>query len=236
MPFAFLGLAIELVSVAYFSPRFQIRRVQIEGNRVARAEDLLDRIDVKKGTALAKISPKALAMQLDAEPAIESVSVERRLPDTVAIHVTERKPAWNVKTPRGWRRADESGVVFHRVAQPLEGLPNIAIEGSDLEPGQSVPPAILRAAQQCVRWTCRQRSLAVRCLQIDGHGKFTIEMNSGVSVQLGSPFDLGAKLDTLTRLAEEIPELTRGENIEYVNLVASDAPAIRYREFVRLSG
>ena len=104
VPLAVLALGAELVAVVLCSPRLQVHRIQVDGNYVARAEDLLDRIDVPCGSPLVRVSATDLEKELEAEPSVARAEVERRWPDEVAIHITERTAAWNVRTAAGWSR------------------------------------------------------------------------------------------------------------------------------------
>ena len=235
VPLVLLGLSLEIVAVGFFSPRFQVHRVQVEGNRVARAEDLLDRIDVPCGTALLRISPDELAAKLESEPAVARAEVSLRPPDAIAIHITERVPAWNVQTATGWFQADAGGAVFRRLASPAPTLPRLVFN-APLRVGSALPPEKIASARACLRWADKQPGFRLATIQIDRAGKYVLTSREGMEVRLGSPVELEKKLSTMTRLAQEIPELAGGSNVEYVNLFMWDAPAIRYRDPEPLSG
>ena len=236
LPLAMIGLAVELGVVLLWSPRLQIQRVSLDGNHVARAEDLMDRINVPCGTPIVKLSARDLAAKLRAEPSVASAVVETRWPDALAIHVTEREAAWNVKTDSGWMQADATGVVFKTVAEPSAHLPLLSFPGSGLSSGSIVPAATLASVRECLKWGKDQKNFRISQIEIDRDGKFSLQSPEGTEIRLGSPFKLGEKLWIMTRLAQEIQELPGGKSIEYVNLYNWKAPAVRFRDLADLSG
>lgn len=236
VPLAVLALGAELSVVAFCSPRLQVHRVQVDGNHVARAEDLLDRIDVPCGTPLIRVSASVLEKKLEAEPSVARAEVEMRWPDEVAIHITERTPAWNVRTAAGWSQADARGVVFKTVKAPSPRLPKLVLARENLALGATLPPELLAPTRTCLEWSKNQPVVRLAAIEIDGDGKFALRTTTGAALKLGAPVELDRKLATATRLQQEKRELFDGSTIEYVNLYMWDAPAVRLRAPTELSG
>ena len=236
VPLVALALGLEVAAVVLWSPRLQVHRVQVDGNRIARAEDLLDRIDVPCGTPLVQVSPSVLERKLEAEPSVARAEVETRWPDEVAIRITERTPAWNVRTSAGWSQADARGVVFKTVKAPSPRLPKLLLARENLAPGTTLPPAMLVPTQACLDWARKQPAVRLAAIEIDGDGKFALRTTTGAALKLGTPVELDRKLATATRLQREKRELFDGSTIEYVNLFMWDAPAVRFRAPADLSG
>jgi cell division protein FtsQ len=87
---------------------FRVRRVEILGTRYTAPSELLDRLRVD--TTRSVWDPlEPLAARLRSHAQIESVTVTRRLPGTLVVHVTERHPVALVEAPGGLRAVDERG-------------------------------------------------------------------------------------------------------------------------------
>lgn len=236
VPLAVLCLALEIGSVLLWSPKLQVHRVLVEGNRVARAEALLDRLDVPCGTPLIEVSRSVLEKKLLAEPSVARADVETRWPDEVAIRITERIPAWNVKTSSGWVQADAKGVVFKNVFSPTPSLPTLVLARDNPGLGETLPSATLDSSKVCLGWAKSQPAVRLAAIEVDGEGKFSLRTTTGMALKLGAPVLLEKKLATATRMQREKRELFDGATIEYVNLYMWDAPAVRFRSSVAFSG
>jgi cell division protein FtsQ len=87
---------------------FRVRRVEILGARYTPPGDLLRRLRVD--TTRSVWDPlEPLAERVRSHPQVESVTVSRRLPGTIVVRVTERRPVALVSGPGGLRAVDEHG-------------------------------------------------------------------------------------------------------------------------------
>ena len=87
---------------------FRVRRVEILGTRYTSPTELLDRLRVD--TTRSVWDPlEPLAARLRSHAQLESVTVTRRLPGTLVVHVVERHPVALVEAPGGLRAVDERG-------------------------------------------------------------------------------------------------------------------------------
>lgn len=91
------GLAA-VVGSPWWGPRalshldfFHVRRVEMEGVRYARTSELLALLDVDTLQSVWQPLPP-LALRLEGHPLVLSAIVERRLPGTLHIRLTEREP------------------------------------------------------------------------------------------------------------------------------------------------
>lgn len=69
-----------------------VANVQVEGRERANREAILSALDVARGTPILAVDPMQAKRQLESIPWVRSASVERRLPDTLYIHLVERQP------------------------------------------------------------------------------------------------------------------------------------------------
>jgi cell division protein FtsQ len=84
----------------YENAEFAIQSVEVQTDGVIKADQLRNWSGVKIGANLIALDLASVKRNLQMEPIIDSVSVERVLPRTLKIRVTERKPIAQVNMPR----------------------------------------------------------------------------------------------------------------------------------------
>ncbi len=154
----------------YENPAFAIQRVDVQTDGVIAPEQLRRWTGVKPGANLIALDLAAVKRNLELVPAIDSVSIERVLPRTLNIRVTERVPVAQVNVPRtdgangimvSVFQLDAAGVVMQPLdprlctlplAQMNSRLPVITgLNVYQLQAGQRVESAPLQAALQLLR-------------------------------------------------------------------------------------
>jgi cell division protein FtsQ len=86
--------------LVYENADFAIQRVDVQTDGVIAPDQLRNWSGVKLGANLIALDLAAVKRNLELEPVIDFVSVERVLPRTLKIRVTERKPIAQVNMPR----------------------------------------------------------------------------------------------------------------------------------------
>ncbi|HVE78822.1 MAG TPA: FtsQ-type POTRA domain-containing protein [Gemmatimonadaceae bacterium] len=112
------GLALAVITAVaapWWGPRalgelsyFRVRRVEIRGAALLRPSDVLARLAVDT-TASVWDDVGPLERRVAAHPQVGAVRIERRLPGTLVVHVTENLPVALVATPRGFEAYDGAG-------------------------------------------------------------------------------------------------------------------------------
>lgn len=109
----------------YDNPEFAIQRVEVQTDGVIPPDLLRQWCGVSPGANLIKLDLSLVKRNLEFVPQIETISIERVLPRTLKIRVTERRPIAQVNAPRA---GGASGVVVSvyqldatgMVMQPLD--------------------------------------------------------------------------------------------------------------------
>jgi len=70
----------------------RVRDVEVEGREHASRAAILDALDVGRGTPILAVDPFAAKERIESIAWVRAASVERRLPDTLFIHLVERQP------------------------------------------------------------------------------------------------------------------------------------------------
>jgi cell division protein FtsQ len=87
---------------------FRVRKVELVGARYAPASEVLERLHVD--TSRSVWDPlEPLAQRVQTHPQVEHAVVTRRLPGTLVVEITERRPVALVPAPDGLRAVDEHG-------------------------------------------------------------------------------------------------------------------------------
>ncbi len=118
--------------------RFAIRHVEVTGVVHAPRAAIEAATRAYSGANLFRLDLESVGARLRTEPWIESVAVEKKLPDTLQIAITERKPAALVAGETGLHYVDPAGVVFAPLS-PEVGDPDLPLIGE-------TAPADIRAA------------------------------------------------------------------------------------------
>jgi cell division septal protein FtsQ len=92
---AVLALAIGLAGFGLYrffgSSLFALQRIQVSGNRRARTEDVLKAVERWRRTNVIGLDLSPIARAVGVHPWIERVTISKRLPDGLAIRITERR-------------------------------------------------------------------------------------------------------------------------------------------------
>jgi cell division protein FtsQ len=126
-----LGLAvIALLVWSYYraqsDARFAVKTIEVTGV-VHTSRAALDAVtSAYAGANLFKIDIARVQTDLRALPWISRIDIEKKLPDTLRIHVVERTPWALVQNGTGLRYADENGVPFAPLS-PEVGDPDLPL-------------------------------------------------------------------------------------------------------------
>jgi cell division septal protein FtsQ len=158
-----------LNSFVYDNPDFAIQRIDVQTDGVIAPEQLRRWSGVRPGANLIALDLAAVRRNLELVSVIDSVSVERILPRTLKIRVTEREPVAQVNVPRmdgangiavSVFQLDADGMVMQpldprlstvSLAQMNSQLPVIVgVNVFQLQPGRRVELAQVQAALELI--------------------------------------------------------------------------------------
>ncbi len=125
--------------LAYRNPAFALQQIDLQTDGVISSEQLRRWSGIKPGDNLLAMDLAAVKKSLEINPCIQKVSVERILPRTLRIRVSEREPIAQLMVQRQRPSGDSQQVTYQLDAQGCVMLP--------LEPQQRSVP-INPAAEQ----------------------------------------------------------------------------------------
>ena len=114
-PLAALLLVAILVSSAWWGPPilaqlsfFRVRKVEVRDARYISPAELLDRMEVDTSISVWD-DHSELERRVAAHPQVRAVRIERKLPGTLVLRVTENLPVAFVPSPQGMQAVDAAG-------------------------------------------------------------------------------------------------------------------------------
>lgn len=112
--------------VLVFSLFFKINTVTVGGDRVYSDKEIIDKSGIEIGENLFKINEEKLSEKLSEElPYVKSVTLERKLPDTIILNIEASREIAAVTTRNGFVLLDEAGKVLDKNASILKE--NVAV-------------------------------------------------------------------------------------------------------------
>lgn len=210
---------------ATHSDMFALREIRFSGLVHAREPDLLHRSGLAPGENLFRVDLARAARALESDPWVSSARLERRLPATVLVSVTEHRPAALVQLGALYVLDDE-GRVFKRSA-PEDALDLPIVTGLSREAWLEHKPELqlrLFAALHLLdTWQAAGFSTSsLSELRLDEGGGFTLFAHDGAQVQeirLGAS-EISLKLSRLAQVRAALAR--RGERATRIDL---DNPA-----------
>jgi cell division protein FtsQ len=122
--------AVTVVGLGYllfFTSFLGVSTVEVVGARTVAERDVLAAAEVAENEPLLRLDTDAVAERVATLPDIATATVERSLPSTVTITVTERRAVAYHDGDRGLRLVDAAGVPYKTVPEPPDGLPRLEL-------------------------------------------------------------------------------------------------------------
>jgi len=91
---------------------FTVQEIFVSGRNLTRKDALLKALKVKRGTPIFSIGLEEAKARVEKLPWIAAATVERHLPDTVMLHVEERRPLARWQRKGKFRIIDQTGAVI----------------------------------------------------------------------------------------------------------------------------
>ncbi len=235
--------------VAYENPAFAINTIEAQTDGVIVPDQLRRWANVRLGENLLALDLARVKRNLEMVPMIASVSVERILPKTLRIRVTEREPVAQVNILRSNGRGGVEAAVFHLdaagfVIQPLDprqrtrplaqgddSLPLLkGIKPGDLQPGRAVESLAVQAALKLAAdfaYSPMAGLVDLKTIDVSASDVLTVKTGQGSEVIFGLE-----NLDQQLRRWREVHELglRMRRNLATLDLAVSNNVPARWIE------
>lgn len=118
--FVLMMLTLAILSVTVF---FNAETILVEGNHRYTAEELLEIGDLQIGQNLFRLDKFEVIDQMKSLPYVKTVTIKRKLPNTLTIKVVENQPVVWIKTDTGAAFLNEEYRVLELLNLPEEMIP-----------------------------------------------------------------------------------------------------------------
>ncbi len=193
-----MALIAGVVWLGFFSAALSAREVTVRGLHELSAEQVRAAAVVPLGRPMLRQDVDAIAARAASLPAVQSASVVRDWPNTIAITVVERRPLLAVRQPGGYLLVDKFGVGYQLKPSVPDGVSVVDANPddrpllTDLGTVASALPGKLSARLTTIRATSRD--------------DINLVLKSGLTVHWGDSSESKLKADIVTRPAEEASE------------------------------
>jgi cell division protein FtsQ len=206
------------------SAGLNVQDVLVEGRARTQREAILATLGLSRGTPILSFDPHAAKERLETLPWVHEATVERRLPDTVYLRLSEREPL------ALWQYEGKLAVI-DRTGQVIAGAPAAAFATLPVVVGEDAP----RTAEALLRMLDSEPELRVRvaaAIRVQGR-RWNIRLNDGIDIRLPES-DAAAAWAELARLQREHEVLQR--DVVTIDLRLPDRLVVRTAPGATLTG
>lgn len=221
-----------LLSVAGFlflrSPYFAVRSVTVEGCVATSPDEILDLAGIRRGVNVFAVNVDKTRQILECSPLVKTAEVERELPSTIRIKITERTPVALAAAGGKLWLVDADGTVLGEDNGKVPGLVAITGVSRPLSPGARLENREADALK-CLRLMGPLTKRSVSEIRISGDELVLLLKEGGASVFVGSADSaLNARLQSLESVLTAL-ESRSISSVEYIEL-RYGTPSVRFRE------
>lgn len=216
-----------LVWLAFWSPLLNVREIAVVGGRHVNASDVAAAAGLDEADNLLLVSPPNVAAKVEELPWVREAKVDRKLPGTVRVRITERRPAVVLASGADVWTLDRRGNVLTE-GSAKKGLPVITgFTPSTIEAGSKVAQAEVQDALAAWRSLSPRIRAQVVAVVAPTPERITLSFTDGTQVRFGAARALRAKNQVLRALLTQMR--AEGTAAAYIDVRVPANPAISAR-------
>ena len=221
---ALLALAAILWTLLW-SPLLAVRRVTVVGSRHVAADAVVDATELDgSGRNLLLLSTEDVVQRVEGLPWVKEAEVDRMLPGTVRVTVTERKPALVLSLGAARWTLDARGNVLE-AGEARRGLPVLAgVEVGRVQPGIKLLTEESEDALRVFRSLPAVMRARVSGIFAPTRERITLSLDQGTVVRFGPAEQISDKLKVLKALLARLR--SEGRTTAYIDVRVPTSPAI----------
>jgi cell division protein FtsQ len=113
-------------------PYFNISAIEVYNNSLVATEEIVKLSDINIESNIFSLNKKEVKEKIVSNSYISEVTINRKLPATVILTVTERRPRYYIARGKEYILTDESGYALE-IVQSVKGLDLVQLSGVDAE-------------------------------------------------------------------------------------------------------
>ncbi len=205
----FIFMLVCVGAVLCLTVFFPIENLSASGSKIYSAEQILKETDIKTGDNLFTASEKATEKALKARlPYVDSVTFERKLPDTLVIKVKDATEFASYKVGERYYTISSQGWVLEQTPEPKKNLFTVKAKDIKCKIGTEAVFADKAQKQLIENITSALNSKKIDINLIDVTDTVSIKLrveNQRFEVDLGTSNNIAEKIYHLAGMIEEIP-------------------------------
>ncbi|WP_125152218.1 cell division protein FtsQ/DivIB [Clostridium rectalis] len=127
----FIFLASILTTLCFKHPYFNVKKIQVKGNKNIISEDIIKFSQIHKGDNIFYLNMDKAKRGIMENPYILKAEIERKIPDGIVINVKEREAVFYSGEKEDFFIIDKNGVVLER-KKDIKGMNLVKLEGFDV--------------------------------------------------------------------------------------------------------
>lgn len=205
-----LLLIAAVLSVCLFTPFFNVKTIEIKGNEIVAAEQILEAAAIPENINIFKIKKGSVKRSLLNIPEIDAVKIRRLIPSKVRLEITETKPVMYFSYMTGYVITNEKGRVMSIVDTNEElnllNITGLEIKNAEICKKLSVQDSdtfdiILNTINSLNRVGLLQE---IRSCHFDDMQDVHLYLHDGTKVIFGNLENLDYKLSVLTKVLVQV--------------------------------
>ncbi len=208
----------------FFSPFLKVGNVKAIGIHETTTLEVTEAASSAVGRNILLVNTAEVAAAVEALPWVAQADVDRILPNTLRIRVSERVPAIVLTIGAARWTLDASGVVLTS-GTPVKGLPEIAgLPLDEVEPGRRIEGPEARGALSV--WTSLPRPIksTVEAIFAPTIERITVSLAGGTLIRYGAPERMAEKNEVLATILARLE--AEGTSVEYIDIRVPTSPAL----------
>lgn len=209
---------------------FSVKGLEVEGNTVLTAEEIIQLSELAPGTNIMKVQTADAVSRLELHPSIKRAAIKRKLPNSLIINIIERSPLALVVGQGGFIAVDEEGYYIKKINDLQDNkMPIISSVSVDdnVRPGQRLETSGLTAAINLIKLVKTEFLVHIAEVIAPSQYSLTLKTVSGVEVRFGEPVDIERKIQIMEKLLFENGASINSQTVEYIDLRYNTAPVIK---------
>ncbi|UOO36948.1 FtsQ-type POTRA domain-containing protein [Oscillospiraceae bacterium CM] len=212
-------LLVVFIAVIGSSVFFRVSSIEVDGAKKYSAEQIISTSGIQKGSNLILIdAPSAAALITTNLPYLTDVTIEKRVPDRIVIHVTESQPLAVISDQGIWWLIDQKGRVLEKTDAynaslkiQISGLtPTALIPGRQIAVADGDKTKLLYLTNILSALNNAGISNDVKTLDITSIANISLSYLGCFNVVMGSGEDADYKLAMLSDIVAQLSPDDRG--------------------------
>lgn len=211
--------------LAFWSPLLAVDDIAVVGGKHVSSEDVASVTGLDRSDNLLLVSTGRVASQVEELPWVASAKVDRKLPGTVRIKITERVARVVLATTDSRWLLDARGHVLAPASSGSDDLPVLAAAAvSGIAEGVQLDEPEVRDALTALRSLSPRIRSDVAAVLAPTSERITLSLSDGTQVRFGAAESLGAKNEVLQALLAEMR--LEGRSGGYIDVRVPTSPAV----------